>query len=74
MAFLSKALAPADSGPTADTDARTEEIRAARREVAALAAEHLADNPEGWALAPRLMPEFEGTLPDLLLASGAVVG
>ncbi|MGW6506568.1 hypothetical protein ACWGCP_03280 [Streptomyces niveus] len=80
VAFLSRALAPADSGPTTysspttDTDARTEEIRAARREVAALAAEHLADNPEGWALALRLIPEFEGTLPDLLLASGAVVG
>ncbi|WP_405441713.1 hypothetical protein [Streptomyces niveus] len=74
VAFLSKALAPADSGPTTDTDARTEEIRAARREVAALAAENLADNPEGWALALRLIPEFEGTLPDLLLASGAVVG
>ncbi|GGJ80601.1 hypothetical protein GCM10011583_10150 [Streptomyces camponoticapitis] len=76
VAFLSRALVPADtSGTTADADTRTgtEEIREARREVAALAAEHLSDDPEGWALALRLIPEFEGTLPDLLLASGAVV-
>lgn len=70
VAFLSKALAPAESDATATA---TDEIRAARREVAALTAEHLSDNPEGWALALRLIPDFEGTLPDLLLASGAVV-
>ncbi|AQU67531.1 hypothetical protein [Streptomyces niveus] len=67
IAFLSRALAPGDSPGT-------EEVRATRQAVAALATEHLSDNPEGWALALRLAPEFEGTLPDLLLASGAVVG
>ncbi|WP_329034273.1 hypothetical protein OIE71_17730 [Streptomyces sp. NBC_01725] len=66
IAFLSRALAPGDSPGT-------EEVRAARRAVAALATEHLSDDPEGWALALRLAPDFEGTLPDLLLASGAVV-
>ncbi|MFC8831049.1 hypothetical protein ACFT9I_37595 [Streptomyces sp. NPDC057137] len=66
VAFLTRALAPGDSPAT-------EEIRETRRAVAALAAEHLADNPEGWALALRLIPDFEGTLPDLLLASGAVL-
>ncbi|WP_381796050.1 hypothetical protein [Streptomyces niveus] len=66
IAFLSRALAPGDSPGT-------EEVRATRRAVAALATEHLSDNPEGWALALRLAPDFEGTLPDLLLASGAVV-
>ncbi|MFC9602234.1 hypothetical protein ACFTTN_02045 [Streptomyces niveus] len=67
IAFLSRAPAPGDSPGT-------EEVRATRRAVAALATEHLSDNPEGWALALRLAPDFEGTLPDLLLASGAVVG
>ncbi|MFD3485441.1 hypothetical protein [Streptomyces sp. NPDC058665] len=66
VAFLSRALGQEDAPAT-------DEIREARGEVAALAAEHLSDNPEGWALALRLIPEFEGTLPDLLLASGAVV-
>ncbi|MFI6697337.1 hypothetical protein ACIBLA_37445 [Streptomyces sp. NPDC050433] len=66
VAFLATALAPGDSPAT-------DQIREARREVAALAAEHLGANPEGWALALRLIPDFEGTLPDLLLASGAVV-
>ncbi|MCI3225644.1 hypothetical protein [Streptomyces sp. NP-1717] len=66
IAFLSRALAPGDSPGT-------EEVRSARRAVAALATEHLSDDPEGWALALRLAPDFEGTLPDLLLASGAVV-
>lgn len=66
VAFLTGALAPGDPSGT-------EEVRAARRAVAALAAEHLSDDPEGWALALRLAPDFEGTLPDLLLASGAVV-
>ncbi|MFD6987951.1 hypothetical protein [Streptomyces sp. NPDC059943] len=66
VAFLARALAPGDSPAT-------EEVRATRRAVAALATEHLSDDPEGWALALRLAPDFEGTLPDLLLASGAVV-
>ncbi|WP_405796837.1 hypothetical protein [Streptomyces sp. NBC_01506] len=66
VAFLARALDLGDSPAT-------EEVRETRREVAALTAEHLADNPEGWALALRLIPDFEGTLPDLLVASGAVV-
>ncbi|MET9557583.1 hypothetical protein [Streptomyces sp. NPDC006645] len=66
VAFLNRALAPGDAPAT-------DEVRETRRAVAALAAEHLAGDPEGWALALRLITEFEGTLPDLLLASGAVV-
>ncbi|WP_405614932.1 hypothetical protein [Streptomyces sp. NBC_01508] len=66
VVFLARALAPGDSPAT-------EEVRETRDVVAALAAEHLGADPEGWALALRLMPDFEGTLPDLLLASGAVV-
>ncbi|MFD3522588.1 hypothetical protein [Streptomyces sp. NPDC058653] len=68
VAFLSTTLSAAPR-----TEAETEERREARGEVAALVAEHLSDNPEGWALALRLTPEFEGTLPDLLRASGAVL-
>lgn len=72
--FLARALAPgAEPGAApADTPA-TEEIRQTRQSLAALTTEHLGDDPEGWALALRLSPDFEGTLPDLLLASGAVV-
>ncbi|WP_405614930.1 hypothetical protein [Streptomyces sp. NBC_01508] len=66
VAFLGRVLAPGDAPAT-------EEVRETRRMVAALVAEHLGADPEGWALALRLMPDFEGTLPDLLLASGAVV-
>ncbi|MFD3522589.1 hypothetical protein [Streptomyces sp. NPDC058653] len=78
VAFLAKALAPrATAGADPDGDAEvlveTEEIREARRAVVALASEHLSDNPDAWALALQLIPEFEGTLPDLLRASGAVV-
>ncbi|WP_330174692.1 hypothetical protein OG875_14760 [Streptomyces sp. NBC_01498] len=69
--FLARVLTPAGGAdPGAPESA---EIRDTRRALAALAAEHLANDPEGWTLALRLIPEFEGPLPDLLLASGAVV-
>ncbi|MDR3082267.1 MAG: hypothetical protein LBV60_15310, partial [Streptomyces sp.] len=38
-----------------------------------LAAEHLNADPEAWALVLRLLPEFEGSVPELLATAGAVV-
>ena len=50
-----------------------EETRRTRRAVVELVARHLGDDPEGWAVALRLIPHFEGTLPELFATAGAVV-
>ncbi|MGW2635112.1 hypothetical protein ACWC2K_38260 [Streptomyces chattanoogensis] len=42
--------------------------------AAKLTAEHLGADVEAWATVLRLMPEFHGTLPELLATAGAVVG
>ncbi|MFD7503690.1 hypothetical protein [Streptomyces sp. NPDC059850] len=38
-----------------------------------LAATHLGEDPEAWALALRLLPDFTGTLPELLTTTAAIV-
>ncbi|WP_432253556.1 hypothetical protein [Streptomyces sp. HNM1019] len=52
---------------------RFEETRRLDETLRGLAREHLGSDPEAWALVLRLLPEFEGTLPELLTAAGAVV-
>ncbi|MFF4695951.1 hypothetical protein [Streptomyces chattanoogensis] len=46
----------------------------ARAEARKLAREHLGTNVEAWAVALRLLPEFHGTVPELMATSGAVAG
>ncbi|MCP9211044.1 hypothetical protein [Streptomyces cucumeris] len=43
------------------------------RELKELAATHLGDDPETWAVALRLLPDFSGTLPELLATAALVV-
>ncbi|MGR3932225.1 hypothetical protein [Streptomyces sp. BRA346] len=38
-----------------------------------LATAHLGEDPEAWALALRLLPDFTGTLPELLTTAAAIV-
>lgn len=46
---------------------------AASREALELATAHLGEDPEAWALALRLLPDFTGTLPELLTTAAAIV-
>ncbi|MEV0373978.1 hypothetical protein AB0I10_29940 [Streptomyces sp. NPDC050636] len=46
----------------------------AHAEVRKLAREHLGSNVEAWAVALRLLPEFHGTVPELIATAGAVAG
>ena len=46
---------------------------AASRKALELAAAHLGEDPEAWALALRLLPDFTGTLPELLTTAAAIV-
>jgi hypothetical protein len=43
-----------------------ERLNTARSAVAKLTTEHLGDDTEAWTVALRLLPEFSGTLPELL--------
>ncbi|MFI9586583.1 hypothetical protein ACIHCQ_33215 [Streptomyces sp. NPDC052236] len=43
-------------------------------EVEELAVKYLGENLEAWAVAVRLLPEFTGTIPELLETAAAVVG
>ncbi|MFF4950238.1 hypothetical protein [Streptomyces chattanoogensis] len=43
-------------------------------EARKLAREHLGSNVEAWAVALRLLPEFHGTVPELIATAGAVAG
>ncbi|MEU5614656.1 hypothetical protein AB0H03_39220 [Streptomyces sparsogenes] len=59
-----------------DQEAREEEaeqLRRVRREIVDLVATHLGEDPEAWTVAMRLMPEFTGTLPELLATTAAVI-
>ncbi|MFG2208869.1 hypothetical protein [Streptomyces sp. NPDC048638] len=46
----------------------------ARAEARQMAREHLGSNVEAWVVALRLLPEFHGTVPELLATAGAVAG
>ncbi|WP_055553727.1 hypothetical protein [Streptomyces sp. NBRC 110028] len=46
---------------------------AASRKVLELATTHLGEDPEAWALALRLLPDFTGTFPELLSTAAAIV-
>jgi hypothetical protein len=49
-------------------------VRELRRTLTELARTHLGgDDPDAWALVLHLMPDFEGTLPELLASAGAVL-
>ncbi|MER6145835.1 hypothetical protein ABT174_38485 [Streptomyces sparsogenes] len=59
-----------------DQEAREEEaeqLHGVRREIVDLVATHLGEDPEAWTVAMRLMPEFTGTLPELLATTAAVI-
>ena len=45
----------------------------ASRKALELATTHLGEDPEAWALALRLLPDFTGTLPELLTTAAAIV-
>jgi hypothetical protein len=67
VAFLASALRPAPEG-----EGGTEDRDEIRRAVDELTRQHLGDAPDSWALALHLTADFEGTLPELLAATGAV--
>lgn len=69
--YLSKY--PANRPQEAGAGGTDEQFRRARREAVDLIASHLGKDPEAWAVALRLMPEFTGTLPELLTTTAAVV-
>ncbi|MFI0819429.1 hypothetical protein ACH4TX_25155 [Streptomyces sp. NPDC021098] len=46
---------------------------AANRKAVELTAAHLGADPEAWALALRLLPDFTGTFPELLTTAAAIV-
>ncbi|MEU1803713.1 hypothetical protein [Streptomyces sp. NPDC019937] len=46
---------------------------AASRKALELATTHLGEDPEAWALALRLLPDFTGTFPELLTTAAAIV-
>ncbi|MDX3232166.1 hypothetical protein [Streptomyces sp. ME19-01-6] len=54
-------------------DSDKEQLRRVRRETVDLINAHLGKDPEAWAVAMRLMPEFTGTLPELLATTAAVI-
>ncbi|MFI0777595.1 hypothetical protein [Streptomyces sp. NPDC021212] len=53
--------------------AADEAALAASRKALELATTHLGEDPEAWALALRLLPDFTGTLPELLTTAAAIV-
>ncbi|MEU0807725.1 hypothetical protein [Streptomyces sp. NPDC005970] len=69
--YLSKY--PANRPQEAGAGGTDEQFRRARREAVDLIASHLGKDPEAWAVALRLMPEFTGTLPELLTTTAAVI-
>ncbi|MDH6137877.1 hypothetical protein P3T37_007312 [Kitasatospora sp. MAA4] len=44
------------------------------REARQLVREHLGDDPEAWSVALQLLPDFTGSLPELLATAEAIVG
>ncbi|MGY0056464.1 hypothetical protein ACWY4P_07880 [Streptomyces sp. LZ34] len=52
---------------------RDEQLSRVRQETMDLITAHLGKDPEAWAVAMRLMPEFTGTLPELLATTAAVI-
>lgn len=77
-AFLGTALTGPEDETARTVDGRADatvaaELREARTTVTDLVRTHLGDDVEAWALAVRLMPDFEGTLPELLASAGAIV-
>ncbi|MQY14189.1 hypothetical protein SRB5_43510 [Streptomyces sp. RB5] len=62
-----------DETPAQDTRPWAHAVAELVEAMGALVREHLGDDPEGWTMALRLMPDFGGTLPDLLATAKAVV-
>lgn len=52
--------------------ARDTRVREAHEALAALSRPALGDDPEAWAIALALLPEFTGTAPELLAVAGSV--
>ncbi|MFD8379303.1 hypothetical protein ACFV2X_12330 [Streptomyces sp. NPDC059679] len=63
----------ASNRPQESPDGMDEQLCRVRQEAVDLIAAHLGKDPEGWAVAMRLMPEFTGTLPELLATTAAVI-
>lgn len=63
----------ASNRPQESADGMDEQLCRVRQEAVDLIAAHLGKDPEGWAVAMRLMPEFTGTLPELLATTAAVI-
>ncbi|MGO4421672.1 hypothetical protein AB4Z54_23950, partial [Streptomyces sp. MCAF7] len=59
--------------PEESPEGMDEQLCRVRQEAVDLIAAHLGKDPEGWAVAMRLMPEFTGTLPELLATTAAVI-
>ncbi|NUU26273.1 MAG: hypothetical protein HOV68_32940 [Streptomycetaceae bacterium] len=51
-----------------------ERLNTARTAIGKLTAEHLGEHIEAWAVALRLLPEFSGSLPELLRTARAAAG
>ncbi|MES4908400.1 MULTISPECIES: hypothetical protein [unclassified Streptomyces] len=63
----------ASNRPQEAQDGMDEQLRRVRQEALDLIAAHLGKDPEAWTVAMRLMPEFTGTLPELLATTAAVI-
>ncbi|MCF2525829.1 hypothetical protein [Yinghuangia soli] len=64
----------ADAGLRVFRNLTGRELDTARTAVSVLTAHHLGESTEAWAIALRLLPEFAGTLPELLATARAAAG
>ncbi|GAB2590738.1 hypothetical protein GCM10027168_24890 [Streptomyces capparidis] len=55
-------------------DARPDLAAAAKAALRAAVREHLSGHPEAWAVLLRLLPDFTGTLPELITVSDRIAG
>lgn len=61
-----------DRQPGSEVTRLLDEGASVHRHLRELVATHLGDDPEAWAVAVRLLPEFTGTIPELLATAAAV--